>query len=125
MRLIMRLTMRAIALLPITAALLLGTNEARAHAYLDHASPAVGSSVRTPPRLLQLWFTQNLEPSFSTVEVTGPNGSRVDQGARVDGANRMRVGIRPAGPGSYHVHWRVLSVDTHTTEGSYSFRVGE
>jgi copper resistance protein C len=26
-------------------------------------------------------------------------------------------------PGSYKVIWRVLSVDTHVTEGDYKFRV--
>jgi methionine-rich copper-binding protein CopC len=28
-------------------------------------------------------------------------------------------------PGTYRVHWHVLSVDTHKTEGSFSFRVGQ
>jgi copper resistance protein C len=37
----------------------------------------------------------------------------------------MRVALRPIRPGTYRVTWRVLSVDTHTTEGSYSFIVGE
>jgi methionine-rich copper-binding protein CopC len=36
----------------------------------------------------------------------------------------MRVGIKSAGPGSYRVQWHALSVDTHKTEGSFSFRVG-
>jgi copper resistance protein C len=33
------------------------------------------------------------------------------------------VSLRPLSPGSYKVVWRVLSVDTHTTEGSFSFSV--
>jgi methionine-rich copper-binding protein CopC len=36
----------------------------------------------------------------------------------------MRVGIRASGAGTYHVHWRALSVDTHTTQGSFAFHVG-
>jgi methionine-rich copper-binding protein CopC len=36
----------------------------------------------------------------------------------------MSVPLRAAGPGTYHVNWRALSVDTHTTEGSFSFTVG-
>jgi methionine-rich copper-binding protein CopC len=36
----------------------------------------------------------------------------------------MRVGIRAAGAGTYRVHWRALSVDTHTTQGSFAFHVG-
>jgi methionine-rich copper-binding protein CopC len=27
-------------------------------------------------------------------------------------------------PGSYKVQWHALSVDTHTTQGAFSFRVG-
>ena len=35
----------------------------------------------------------------------------------------MRVGIKASGAGTYHVRWRALSVDTHTTQGSFSFHV--
>jgi copper resistance protein C len=112
-----------IAMLPL---LVLATASAHAHAYLDRAEPRVGSSVSSAPRQLSLWFTQNLEPAFSGAQVLDSAGVRVDQGARVDPANRslMRVSLRPLRPGSYSVYWRVLSVDTHTTEGSFSFQVG-
>lgn len=100
--------------------------QARAHAFLDRAEPRVGSSVGAAPRQVTLWFTQNLEPAFSGAEVRDASGARVDQGAHVDAGNRavMRVSLRPLRPGSYKVHWRVLSVDTHTTEGTFSFQVG-
>jgi copper resistance protein C len=107
--------------------LVFATVSAQAHAYLDRAEPRVGSSVSSAPRQLSLWFTQALEPAFSGAEVRDSSGARVDQGARVDSADRtlIRVPLRPLRPGSYKVHWRVLSVDTHTTEGSFSFQVGQ
>jgi methionine-rich copper-binding protein CopC len=37
----------------------------------------------------------------------------------------MRVGIKGGGAGTYRVHWHVLSVDTHTTEGRFTFHVGK
>jgi methionine-rich copper-binding protein CopC len=37
----------------------------------------------------------------------------------------MSVALRPGGTGTYHVTWRVLSVDTHTTDGSFTFQVGQ
>jgi methionine-rich copper-binding protein CopC len=37
----------------------------------------------------------------------------------------MRVQLRADQPGTYQVKWRVLSVDTHTTEGAFSFKVHE
>jgi copper resistance protein C len=97
---------------------------AHAHAFLDHASPLVGGTVAAAPREVALWFTQSLEPAFSRVEVTDANGARVDQGnAQVSGST-MRVGLKPLGAGTYRVRWHVLSVDTHTTQGSFTFHVG-
>lgn len=104
--------------------LALGTGGARAHAFLDHASPLVGSTVATAPHDVALTFTQNLEPAFSTVQVTDANGARVDQGKPQISGNTMHIGLKSLAPGSYHVHWHVLSVDTHRTEGSFSFHVG-
>jgi copper resistance protein C len=111
-----------IAIAPLS--LVLAAGEAQAHAFLDHAEPRVGNKVGNPPRELTLWFTQKLEPAFSSVTVTGPSGQRVDAGkARVSG-NQMSVSLKGGGAGTYHVNWRVLSVDTHTTDGSFSFDVG-
>jgi methionine-rich copper-binding protein CopC len=105
--------------------LVLAMGKAVAHAFLDHAEPRVGNKVATPPREVTLWFTQKLEPAFSSMTVTNAAGQRVDTGkARVSG-NQMSVSMRPGGTGTYHVTWRVLSVDTHTTDGSFSFQVGQ
>jgi copper resistance protein C len=114
----------AIALIvPVFLVLVMG--KAVAHAFLDHAEPRVGNKVATPPREVTLWFTQKLEPAFSSVTVTNAAGQRVDTGkARVSG-NQMSVSLRPGGTGTYHVTWRVLSVDAHTTNGSFNFQVGQ
>ena len=97
---------------------------AEAHAFLDHAEPRVGSTVQTAPRQLSLSFTQNLEPAFSSVEVSDANGARVDLGKPSISTSVMRVGLKQLAPGTYRVRWHVLSVDTHTTEGSFTFSVG-
>ncbi len=105
---------------------LLATTAASAHAFLDHASPPVGSTMRKAPRQLSLWFTQDLEPAFSKVVVRNATGSRVDAGSRVDRSDHklMHVSLRALSPGTYKVSWHVLSVDTHTTDGDFSFTVG-
>jgi copper resistance protein C len=116
--------MRKLLIVVTLLALPLAATAVHAHAFLDHASPLVGSTVAAAPSEVVLTFTQNLEPAFSTVEVSGPGGARVDQGKASISGNTMRVGIKAAGPGSYKVRWHVLSVDTHKTEGSFGFTVG-
>ena len=114
------LTFATLALLTVVA-----NTAAEAHAFLDHAEPRVGSTVSTAPRELVLSYTQNLEPAFSSVEVSDANGARVDLGKPRINAGVMRVGLKQLPPGTYKVRWEVLSVDTHTTEGSFSFHVGK
>jgi len=102
----------------------LGATGAQAHAHLDHASPAVGGTVPTAPQEITLWFTQNLEAVFSTVEVVDASGGRVDEGKPSISGNTMQVALKPLSPGTYRVRWHALSVDTHTTDGTFTFEVG-
>lgn len=98
---------------------------ALAHAMLDHANPKVGSSSPTAPREVVLWFTENLELAFSQIEVRDARGALVSSGkAHLGAKNELRVGLKALPPGTYKVNWRVLSVDTHRTQGDFSFRVG-
>jgi copper resistance protein C len=99
---------------------------ARAHAHLYHAMPAAGSTVTQAPRELRIWFTQKLEPSFSGVEVVDAKGQRVDQGdAKADAADPtiLSIALKPLPPGDYKVTWHVVSVDTHATQGDFTFSV--
>jgi len=107
-----------LALLPIAAF---------AHAHLDHASPAVGSTVTQPPTEISLWFTEALEAKFSTIEVRDAQGRPMQAGPATlarGNAAQLRVPLKPLKPGTYKVIWRVLSVDTHRTQGDFTFRVG-
>jgi len=115
------------ALLVWTAALtlLIATDEAIAHAMLDHAEPRVGNTVASPPHEVTLYFTQKLEPAFSTITVTNAAGQRIDSGKTRVSGSQMSISLKPGGSGTYHVNWRVLSVDTHTTDGNFTFQVGQ
>jgi methionine-rich copper-binding protein CopC len=67
-----------------------------------------------------------LEHDYSTVRVNDAAGARVDrQDAHVDPSNPLllRVTLQPLEHGAYTVIWRVLSVDSHVTEGRFTFRV--
>jgi methionine-rich copper-binding protein CopC len=99
---------------------------AGAHAFLDHAAPAVGSTVHGSPSQVKLWFTQQLEPAFSSAQVLDRSGKRVDKtDAKVDASDAtvLNVSLPQLAPGTYKVTWRVLSVDTHVTEGDFTFDV--
>ena len=105
--------------------LLLVSSETRAHAMLDRTDPRVGNKVASAPREVKLWFTQKLEPVFSTIAVKNQTGERIDSGkARVSG-DQMSISLRPGGAGTYHVTWHAISVDTHTTDGNFTFQVGQ
>ena len=121
------MTMRKSAhLLIVTAFLWAMPTFAKAHAFLDHANPRVGSTVNPAPKELVLWFTQQLEPAFSSIEVRNEQGATVTAGKTTIGGDRtqLRIPLKALPPGSYKVIWRVLSVDTHRTEGNFTFRVG-
>jgi methionine-rich copper-binding protein CopC len=111
----------------IITLMLAGAGSAFAHAMLDHATPKVGSTVSAPPKDIVLWFTEKLEPAFSSIEVRNEQGAVVTAGkATVIGdRTQLRAPLKALQPGTYKVNWKVLSVDTHRTEGSFSFRVGQ
>ena len=108
----------------ICVACLVG-RQALAHAFLERASPAVGSEVSGSPPALDLRYTEPVEPLFSTVTVTDSSGARVDAGkpAPQDGGRVLSIPLKPLAPGVYAVEWHVTSVDTHKTEGHFTFTV--
>jgi len=109
----------------LAAAVCLMGQAAFAHAFLDRASPAVGSEVSGSPPALNLTYTEPVEPLFSTVHVTDASGARVDDGkpATQDDGRVLVVPLKKLPPGVYSVEWHVTSVDTHKTEGHFTFTV--
>jgi methionine-rich copper-binding protein CopC len=97
-----------------------------AHAFLERASPPVGSELAAAPPELSITFTEGVEPLFSTIEVHGANGAAVSTGAPhvvPDNNRRLAVELPKLPPGTYTVNWHVTSVDTHKTEGNYQFTI--
>lgn len=112
--------------LMLSTALLAAPKDAAAHAHLKQSKPEAGSVVSAAPRQVVLTFTEKLEPKFSSIEVRNAKGTPVQVGKAQGGADRtqLRVPLKPLGPGTYTVNWRALSVDTHRTQGSFTFTVG-
>jgi methionine-rich copper-binding protein CopC len=101
---------------------------AHAHALLAKSEPARKAMLSHPPSQVRLWFNERLEPAFSSLRVLDAAGKPVtDERAQVskDNPKRMTLSLPPLQPGSYSVHYQVLSVDGHTVKASYQFTVKE
>lgn len=117
---------RWIRMLPLVILVLMMAPPVAAHTRLERSVPAADSTVVVSPPRLMLWFSERLEPAFSKVQVLNPDGKQVDKDdAQVDPDDGRKIGVSlpELAPGSYRVHWRVLSVDTHVNEGDFTFDV--
>ncbi|SRR6266446_8937545 len=118
--------MKAVTKLLFTACMLLFIQECLAHAFIDHAEPAVGSQIQVSPAQVKIWFTEKLEPALSKIQVFDSSGVEVDKReVKIDQSNAalLTVSLPELKPGKYKVVWRVVSVDTHTTMGNFEFEV--
>jgi len=116
----------SIVKLAASLAFALAATAAYAHAQLEKATPAVGSTV-APPAEIRLKFSEGVEPRFSGVALSAEGGAAVPLGApSVDPADNsvliVKVG-KTLAPGVYTVTWHAVSVDTHKTQGSFDFTV--
>ncbi len=105
---------------------LTGAARLEAHAFLQRAEPAVGSTVQTSPKEVRIRFTENIEPAVSSIQVFDGSGKEVDKrDLHLDRSDHalLHVSLPQLGPGSYKVVWRVVSVDTHVTNGNFTFRI--
>jgi methionine-rich copper-binding protein CopC len=101
------------------------SSKAQAHAFLDHARPAVGSTV-TAPKQIQIWFTEQIDPTGTSIKVIDLNGRQIDrQDSRADQrqSNLESVTVPYLSPGTYQVIWKALCMGGHTTGGSFKFTV--
>lgn len=98
-----------------------------AHAFLDHAVPGVGLSVTGPVREIRLYYTQGVVTAFSHVHVASAAGAAIPSGKLVNDPSDQQTVIvrlgRALGPGTYSLSWQVTSVDTHVTQGTFTFTV--
>jgi methionine-rich copper-binding protein CopC len=104
--------------------LITGLNRAQAHAFLDHAEPAVGAQISQSPAQVKIWFTEDVEPAFSVIQVADASGKPIDKkDTHLDPQNKaiLLVSLPTLTPGTYKVSWKVVAEDTHHTQGNFSF----
>jgi methionine-rich copper-binding protein CopC len=96
-----------------------------AHSFPEEQTPAAGQVLTTPPAEVSIRYDAQIEKLFANLEVLGPDGKNLAVGTpqlSADGRT-LSVKLAPLAPGEYRVRWAVLGIDTHRTQGSYTFTV--
>ena len=99
-----------------------------AHAYLVKSIPAKRAVLQHSPAKIELWFSERLEPKYSSFVLRDAKGKLVEtEKAEVgpDDPKRLSVRLSPLVQGRYLVKYRVLSVDGHIVEGEVPFSIGQ
>jgi methionine-rich copper-binding protein CopC len=110
----------------VLGALMALPGPSHSHSLLVRSEPAQRSTVSRPPERVQMWFSERLEPAYATASVWNQAGKQVDgRDAAVDqnDPGLLSVSTPHLGPGRYTVRFRVLSVDGHVVESTYTFTV--
>lgn len=101
-----------------------GAPAAAAHTALTATDPAADSTVTTGPTRVTATFNEELQPTFASMTVVGPDGNLWSAGEAEVRGNTVGVAVRPLGPaGRYTVNYRVTSDDGHVVSGAWSFTV--
>ncbi len=98
---------------------------ASAHSFPESEVPSAGQKVASAPSEVTINFDAPIEKLFAKLEVTDADGKneavgtpQISEDARV-----ISVKVNPLKPGDYTVKWAVVGIDTHHTEGSYTFSI--
>jgi copper transport protein len=96
-----------------------------AHAHLVKSQPAANAALKQAPKTVELWFSEELAPSFNAITVTDQQGRRVDKDdlSLSEGDKKLQIDLQDVGSGTYTVDWKNLSADQHTMKGRFTFTV--
>ena len=116
-----------LAAFAVSAAAFIAPLPAWAHAHLKLASPAVDGTVKASPSEITLHFSEDVEPHFSSIALATTDGKalKLEHPATAPGDHKTLVSKVPEtlSAGTYRVTWHAVSVDTHKTQGSFTFTV--
>ncbi|MCZ7379805.1 copper resistance CopC family protein [Micromonospora sp. WMMC250] len=114
----------AAALCATLAVLLAPAAPAWAHNALRESNPTRDAQVASAPERVDLTFAERLDPQFTTIVVTNVDKQPVSSGKPTVSGVRATQALTPGlAAGTYTVAYRVVSVDGHPVQGSYTFTV--
>ena len=110
---------------------------AHAHAHLKKAEPAENSVTAKLPESVVLNFSEELEGAMSKIEVRDLGSKKIiSEGKATAGSaadpNSLQIHLKPEtemGTGKststrqFEVSWKAVAKDTHSTKGSYKFKL--
>jgi methionine-rich copper-binding protein CopC len=110
---------------PVLVALVSATRIAWAHSFPEQENPAAGATLAAPPAQVSIKYDAPIEKLFDSLQVLDSTGQDKATGSPQVSADgyQLSVPLAKLTPGDYTVKWRVVCVDTHHTEGSYTFTV--
>lgn len=95
------------------------------HAALESATPGPGDRVTGSPMELVAQFSQDLDPTRTSLEVRDATGARVARGGDPGNTPReFRLDLPELAPGKYEVRWTSSSIeDGEIARDTYTFEV--
>lgn len=105
--------------------LMLYSPSAFAHAAFVSGTPGLGDEVAGSPDELVITFSQDLDPSRTSLEVRDASGSSIARGGELGaGPREFRLTLPELAPGTYEVRWTSFSAeDGELARDSYTFTV--
>lgn len=121
-----RLT-RLIAVTASTCAVVVSmtASSASAHTEFDSSKPSDKASIATTDEVT-INFTSAVQTELARIEVTAPNGERVDSGDPYrppEAPNALAIEVDSAQNGTHNVEWSVIAGDGHPLSGDFSYTV--
>ena len=118
---------RKVSIALVAGALCALASPAAAHAMLERATPRVGSVTAIAPGEIRLNFSEGVAPALSHIVLHDQRGQTIALGLLATAPNARATLVAPLhahlAPGLYRVDWRVVSIDSHVTQGDFTFTI--
>jgi methionine-rich copper-binding protein CopC len=123
----MHLARRIAVVIAALALVTLLPGAALGHSELEQADPAPDSTIPEAPTLIVANFTEAIDPTRSTMELRGADGTVLAKGGVApDDPERVQMTITPPplDPGTYEVRWTTVTPDDNgILRGTYTFTI--
>ena len=120
---------RALIVCLLVCCVVVFVSPVQAHANLSRSNPPANGVLASSPEEIRLWFTEPLEPEFSSITIRDSNGEELPLPAvTISPDAPLEMALKPdnLSDGTYTLSWKVVSTaDGHATHGSFPFAVGE